>query len=416
VHRSRTIVGAWVLGGRVLARTIERTSQRLLLPPTQGRPGRPRPDDYRRVVSLLAALVIGFFFPALAIAGVPQALWPSFALATAVGGSAIAATFLFVPRGSTAAVIAGLLNASIVGGLALLYAGHFHQLALAFMLITAAHAIVHGCRAACGAVLVGTIVVPVLIERPTPVNPTDFVYTFLYLFGAALIPWAASRLAERRAVALKVQLTRAERARRETVLILARAAEVRDGVTGEHINRVGDLSRRLGERAGLDGPQLEELSYAAMLHDVGKLHIPDRILLKPGPLDADEWALIRRHTIEGERILGSSDGFALARQVVRWHHENWDGSGYPDEIAGERIPFSARIVRIVDVFDALSTARPYKEAWPPDRVWDELLRQRGRLFDPGLVALFESLLVERVAPPEVAVHPVATVARLAPLD
>jgi putative two-component system response regulator len=153
-----------------------------------------------------------------------------------------------------------------------------------------------------------------------------------------------------------------------------------------------------------------------MLHDVGKLHIPDRILLKPGPLDADEWALIRRHTIEGERILGSSDGFALARQVVRWHHENWDGSGYPDEIAGERIPFSARIVRIVDVFDALSTARPYKEAWPPDRVWDELLRQRGRLFDPGLVALFESLLVERVAPPEVAVHPVATVARLAPLD
>lgn len=399
----------WRLRARWLSRSFGRRNERLLLPPTHGVPGRARPDDYRRVVSLLAGLVVGFFFPALVLAGVPPTQWPTFALATAAAGGVIASTFLFIPQGSRAALVAAGSNALIAAGLAPLYGGYYHQLPLAFMLIVAAHAIVHGFRAAFGAVLLGTVLIPLVIERPMSINSTDFVYAFFYLLGAALIPWTAGRLAERRAVALKQQLTRTERVRRETVLILARAAEARDGVTGEHINRVGDLSLRLGERAGLDTPLLEELRYAAMLHDVGKLHIPDRILLKPGPLDPEEWALVRRHTLEGERILGSSDGFALARRVARWHHENWDGSGYPDGLSREAIPFEARIVRLVDVFDALAHDRPYKTAWPVERIVDELRRQRGRHFDPGLLDLFEETLEN-----ELRALPAVPVVRIGP--
>lgn len=193
-------------------------------------------------------------------------------------------------------------------------------------------------------------------------------------------------------MAIREQLARTVSVEREAVLILARAAEARDETTGEHIGRVGDLSAQLAQLVGLEESVADEIGYAAMLHDVGKLHVPDSILLKPGPLTKVELAIVRRHTVLGERILGETSGFALARLIARSHHENWDGSGYPDGLAGEAIPLAARIVRLIDVYDALANDRPYKQAWPIDRVMTELRNQRARQFDPALLDLFEARL------------------------
>lgn len=377
---------------RAATRAIGRRAERLLLPPTHGWRGRARPDDYRRVVSLVAGLAVGFFFPSLVIAGVPTGLWVPFGLAAAGAGVVISSSFFFAPNGSPLAIGLALLNAVIVAALAVLYDGYYHEVGLLYVLVVAAHSIVHGFRAAFGAAVLGTFLVPLVIQQSMGINATDLVYSAIYLFGAALIPWTASRLAERRAVAIQEQLARTVSVEREAVLILARAAEARDEMTGEHIGRVGDLSAQLAQLVGLEESVADEIGYAAMLHDVGKLHVPDHILLKPGPLTKVELAIVRRHTVLGERILGETSGFALARLIARSHHENWDGSGYPDGLAGEAIPLAARIVRLVDVCDALANHRPYKPAWPIDRVMTELRNQRGRQFDPALLDLFEATL------------------------
>ncbi len=128
-----------------------------------------------------------------------------------------------------------------------------------------------------------------------------------------------------------------------------------------------------------------------MLHDVGKLRVPDRVLLKPGTLDEAEWELIRQHPVWGEELLNGDQGFELARKIARWHHENWDGSGYPDGLRGEAIPLAARIVRVVDVFDALRSERSYKPAWTLERSLDELRLIRGTALDTALVDAFVDL-------------------------
>ncbi|MEO7229695.1 MAG: HD-GYP domain-containing protein, partial [Candidatus Limnocylindrales bacterium] len=161
--------------------------------------------------------------------------------------------------------------------------------------------------------------------------------------------------------------------------------------TGVHIEHVRDLAADLAVAVGLGPDEVKELSWSAMLHDVGKIRVPDRILLKPGKLDETEWALIRQHPIWGEELLKGDEGFALARQIARWHHEDWDGSGYPDGLRGEAIPMAARITRIVDVFDALRSERPYKPAWSLDRTLEEIRAMRGRGFDPDLADLFIGL-------------------------
>lgn len=130
-----------------------------------------------------------------------------------------------------------------------------------------------------------------------------------------------------------------------------------------------------------------------MLHDVGKLHVPDAILTKPGPLTPDEWATMRMHTVWGAEILQTGAAFEVARKVARWHHENFDGSGYPDGLRGDLIPLEARIVRIGDAFDAMTHRRPYQPARPPEWALDQLARHAGAHFDPELVRLF----VDRVA-------------------
>lgn len=178
----------------------------------------------------------------------------------------------------------------------------------------------------------------------------------------------------------------------EGMVALARGAEAKDTDTGEHILRVQVISEELGRATGLNDADAAAIGWSAMLHDVGKLHIPDRILLKPGPLTDEEWEIMRQHPIYGEIILGDGPGFTTARRVARWHHENFDGSGYPDGLAGEAIPLDARIVRIADAFDAMTHERPYKAAESVEWALDELARCAARDFDPDLVRLFSDLV------------------------
>lgn len=179
---------------------------------------------------------------------------------------------------------------------------------------------------------------------------------------------------------------------RDGMVALARGAEAKDTDTGDHIGRVQVLSEELARAIGLDVEQAANIGWSAMLHDVGKLHVPDRILVKPGPLSADEWEIMRRHPIYGEQILREGTGFEMARRIARWHHENLNGSGYPDGLTGTQIPLEARIVRVTDTFDAITSVRPYKPARSVEWALEELSRHAGTQFDPEIVRLLVDMV------------------------
>jgi len=172
---------------------------------------------------------------------------------------------------------------------------------------------------------------------------------------------------------------------------LARAAEFRDDDTGQHTQRVGQLAGIVARAAELPEHQCELIRQAAKLHDIGKIGIPDRILLKPGKLLAEEYAQMKFHTAWGAKILAASHFpiIQLAAEIAMFHHEKWDGTGY-NGISGEQIPLAARIVTLADVFDVLTHARPYKNAWTLDDTLAEIKSQSGRLFDPKLAEMFLS--------------------------
>ena len=190
-----------------------------------------------------------------------------------------------------------------------------------------------------------------------------------------------------------LSLVRAEELRETRLQIvqrLGRAAEYKDNETGWHVLRMSHYSRILALAAGFSEHEADDLLHAAPMHDVGKLGIPDAVLQKPGPLDEGEWETMKRHPEIGAEILGEHEGglLAMARRVALAHHEKWDGSGYPNGLAGEAIPIEARIVAIADVFDALTSVRPYKQAWPVEKAVEFLREQSGRHFDPSLVEVF----------------------------
>jgi putative two-component system response regulator len=184
-----------------------------------------------------------------------------------------------------------------------------------------------------------------------------------------------------------------EAAQLEVLQRLAGAGEYRDDDTGLHTARVAATAGSLAAAAGLDSREVDLLVRAAPLHDVGKIGIPDSVLLKPGKLTIEEMGIMRRHTIIGASILEGSRSplIQLAESIALRHHERWDGTGYPDGLAGERIPQAARIVAVADVFDALSHARPYRPAWTIEATLAEIERLRGSHFDPWLTDLFLSL-------------------------
>jgi putative two-component system response regulator len=176
----------------------------------------------------------------------------------------------------------------------------------------------------------------------------------------------------------------------EMVFRLSKALEYRDNDTNDHTFRVAKYSRMIAERLGLSRQECESIYLASPLHDIGKVAIPDGILLKPGRLDPEERATIETHAEIGERILrgSGSDLIKLAGQIAGGHHERWDGKGYPRGLAGEAIPLAARIVAIADVFDALTTERPYKNALPAAKALAILDSERGSHFDPTCLDAF----------------------------
>ncbi len=176
----------------------------------------------------------------------------------------------------------------------------------------------------------------------------------------------------------------------ELIHRLAHAAEFRDRETGEHIQRIGVLCERLALAVGWQADQASMLRHASAMHDIGKIGMPDRVLLKPGELDEDEWAIIRTHPATGGEILAGSDSplLQMAEEIARTHHEWWDGSGYPVGLKGEQIPTVGRICAVCDVYDALLSERSYKPAWTPQEALAEIKEGSGSRFDPRLVDAF----------------------------
>jgi PAS domain S-box-containing protein/putative nucleotidyltransferase with HDIG domain len=183
-----------------------------------------------------------------------------------------------------------------------------------------------------------------------------------------------------------------EQAQMDAIYMLAIASEAKDQDTGRHVLRIQKYAQELARRLGFSERESQAIGYSAILHDVGKIHIPDEILTKPGPLDDSQRRHMQQHTIAGERIISPHTFFERSRRIARSHHENWDGSGYPDGASKDFIPIDARIVHLVDVYDALIHARVYKKAWPRERAVEEIRQSRGKMFDPEVVRAFDEAL------------------------
>ncbi|MCX5883882.1 MAG: response regulator, partial [Deltaproteobacteria bacterium] len=204
---------------------------------------------------------------------------------------------------------------------------------------------------------------------------------------------------DRKTIQLQKTLEALQIASLDSIQRLSRAAEYRDEDTGSHIERMSRYSEAVAKKMGLDGKTVERILFAAPMHDVGKIGIPDKILLKPGKLDPDEWEIIKQHTTIGARILeGSRTGFIkLAEVIALTHHERWDGSGYPRGLKGARIPLVGRITAIADVFDALTSRRPYKEPFSVEKSFAIIQESKRTHFDPDIVDAFFAIQDEILA-------------------
>jgi putative two-component system response regulator len=186
---------------------------------------------------------------------------------------------------------------------------------------------------------------------------------------------------------------------------LARSIEAKDPYTGGHCERLADYSQLLGRRIGLNDEALLALHRGGIVHDIGKVAVPDSILLKRGPLDEDEWKIMREHPVVGERICAPLKSFRLVLPIIRNHHEKFDGSGYPDGLRGEEIPLSARIMQLSDVYDALTTERPYRKALPPPEALEIMRTEVARgWWDLRLFREFCSVVQEMPAPAALALE------------
>lgn len=177
----------------------------------------------------------------------------------------------------------------------------------------------------------------------------------------------------------------------EAIYMLSMAAEAKDNVTGSHLQRVRYYSEAIARQLGLSEEETLEIGYSSMMHDVGKLNVPDDILKKPGKLSPQEWTEMKKHPEKGAAILRDQPFYGVARDIAANHHERWDGQGYPQGKRGEQIPLCSRIVTVADVFDALTTSRPYKNAWPDEVARAKIQEGKGVFFDPKVVDAFDFL-------------------------
>jgi len=193
-----------------------------------------------------------------------------------------------------------------------------------------------------------------------------------------------------------VQVGALEQSQKDAVFMLGDAGHFNDTDTGVHIWRMAQYSQALAKGAGWDAERCRLLQLAAPMHDTGKIGIPDAVLKKPAKLDPEEWEIMKSHSEIGYGVLSKSKAplFQLAAEIALYHHEKWDGSGYPEGLKGKDIPQAAQIVAVADVFDALSMKRPYKEAWPMEQVVQEIKKGSGQHFDPELITVFEAILPE----------------------
>jgi two-component system cell cycle response regulator len=187
---------------------------------------------------------------------------------------------------------------------------------------------------------------------------------------------------------------------RQTRDVLLRALQERNPELAQRHTAVARLAEAIGERMGLSNEDQAQLRQAAELHDVGKLAVPEELLDKPGPLDAEEWAFVRRHPLIGERIIGAAPALAPAARLVRSTHERFDGSGHPDGLAGDQIPLGARIITVCDAFTAMTFPRPYAAQLTVSQAIAELRNCAGTQFDPAVVDALANLIVGLAWPPE----------------
>jgi putative nucleotidyltransferase with HDIG domain len=189
------------------------------------------------------------------------------------------------------------------------------------------------------------------------------------------------------------QLTELNGAYRGTAMVLAEVVDADDAYTGRHTRDVVELSLEVADRLGLDADARRRVEFGALLHDVGKVAIPNEIINNPGPLNDAEWEVMRTHTIEGQRMLDRVGGaMSEVGAIVRSSHERWDGAGYPDGLGGERIPLEARIICACDAYNAMTTTRSYRQAMPPAAAAAELVRCAGTQFDPAVVDALLSVI------------------------
>jgi putative two-component system response regulator len=223
-----------------------------------------------------------------------------------------------------------------------------------------------------------------------PVSPVEVGLRVGNLLQTRFLQLELQRHAERLEERVRSRTAELEEARLEILERLALAAEYRDDATGEHTRRVGRECAALAEALGLPPDQVEDIRRAALLHDVGKIAVPDSILLKQGTLTDDETEKMRAHTTVGASILSGSrfPMMRIAEEIALHHHECWDGSGYPDGLKNDQIPLAARIASVVDVFDSLTHKRVYKRAWTTDEALDEIERLAGTKFDPLVAGVF----------------------------
>jgi hypothetical protein len=240
----------------------------------------------------------------------------------------------------------------------------------------------------------GPPVVPVseLVTNGEPLGPAGMSRLRMVLEHRAM----RARLGELEAIVASQAISAlrdTEAIRVDTLRRLALAAEYRDDNSPEHTQRVAALAARMARHLGQDDRLIGLIRHAAPLHDLGKIAIPDSILLKPGRLEPEEFEVVKTHAVLGARVLaeGDSEVLAVAEWIARSHHERWDGDGYPDGLTGEAIPLVARVVAVADVFDVLVHERPYKEAWSVEDAAREIRSGAGTQFDPDVVAAFDAL-------------------------